>query len=270
MKTDVPKQPVLDALVAEWTTIDDLVTPLTDEQWNAPSGLPGWTVADVVAHIAGTENMLDGREVEATRDVAALAHVNNAIGELNERWLDYYRARTRDELMVDYRAVTAKRAADLVAMSDAEWAADAMTPAGPDSYGRFMRIRDYDCWVHEMDLRDALGIGVPTDPAPALFALQEMAVVLPYIVGKKAAVPKGSTVTFDFVGLAPLRVDVAVADRATVVDGHDGPADVTLTLDVIDFARLAGARPKADPSSVRITGDAALGEKIVAGMHYMI
>ena len=31
------------------------------------------------------------------------------------------------------------------------------TPAGKDTYGRFMQIRVFDCWLHEQDIRDALG-----------------------------------------------------------------------------------------------------------------
>ena len=38
------------------------------------------------------------------------------------------------------------------------------TPAGPDTYGRFMRVRDFDCWMHLQDIRDALGQPAP-DPA---------------------------------------------------------------------------------------------------------
>ena len=32
-----------------------------------------------------------------------------------------------------------------------------MTPAGPDTYGRFMRVRIFDCWMHEQDIRRAVG-----------------------------------------------------------------------------------------------------------------
>ena len=41
-------------------------------------------------------------------------------------------------------------------MSDEEWNAVTMTPTGPDSYGRFMRIRVFDCWMHEEDIRDGV------------------------------------------------------------------------------------------------------------------
>ncbi|MCF8611333.1 maleylpyruvate isomerase family mycothiol-dependent enzyme [Gordonia sp. HY285] len=270
MKTRVEKAPIIDALAAEWRAIDHLVSGLSDADWSAESGLPGWTVGDVVAHIVGTENMLDGKEPDAGRDVAGLDHVKNPIGELNEHWLDHYRTRTRAEVMADYRAMTAKRIADLTAMGDDEWNADAVTPVGPETYGRFMRVRTYDSWVHELDLRDALGLDEPSDPVPAGFALDEMAAVMPYLVGKKAAAPKGTRVAFEFTGLVPTRVHVAVDDRAALVPALDGPADVTLRTTVADYTRLAGGRPRAAQATVYIDGDVALGSAIVDSLHYMI
>ncbi|GAA4678350.1 maleylpyruvate isomerase family mycothiol-dependent enzyme [Gordonia humi] len=269
-QTRTAKAPLIASLATQWQAVDDLVSPLDDAQWTADSGLPGWSVADVVAHIAGTESMLDGRTPDDTRDVSRLDHVKNPIGELNERWLDHYRARSRDELMADYRSVTAKRIADLTAMDDDAWNAETRTPVGPDTYGRFMRVRNYDCWVHEVDLRDALGLGSPSNEAPARFTLEEMATVMPFLVGKKAAAPSGSTVTFEFTGLSAATIHVAVADRAAVVENLDGPADVTLRTTVVDYARLAGGRPRAAQAEIRIEGDVPLGARIVESLHYII
>lgn len=270
MVTRIPREPVVDALQQEWATIDELVSGLSDEQWSSPSNLPGWSVADIVAHITGTEWMLTGREIEATRDVAALEHVRNSIGELNEKWLDHYRARSRDELMADFREVTAQRLSALEAMPEQQWDAEGFTPAGRDSYGRFMRVRVFDCWIHGVDLRDSLGLGEPTDPLPATWARKEMSASLPFLIGKKAGAPQGTTVTVDFTGLAPRAVHVAVEDRAAIVPELDGPADVTLTVELVAYSRLIGGRPGADPAAVRISGDTALGERIVAQLHYMI
>lgn len=270
MVTRIPRQPVIDALRDEWATLDTLVSGLDDAQWAAPSVLPGWTVADLIAHIAGTEWMLTGRTIETTRDVAALEHVKNPIGELNERWLDYYRARSRDELMNDFREVTAARITALEGMTEREWDAQTATPAGPDTYGRFMRIRVFDSWVHELDIRDSLGLGKPDDVVPATSARKEMVASLPYVVGRRAGAPEGTTVTVDFTGVAPRAVHIAVAGRAAVVPELDGPAEVTLHVDLADYARLIGGRPGADPAAVQIDGDRELGDKIVASLHYMI
>ena len=44
-------------------------------------------------------------------------------------------------------------------MSPEAWDAVGFTPAGQDTYGRFMRIRVFDQWMHELDIRDAIGLG---------------------------------------------------------------------------------------------------------------
>lgn len=270
MVTRIPRQPVIDALRDEWATLDALASGLDDAQWSAPSILPGWTVADIVAHIAGTEWSLTGREIEATRDVAALEHVRNPIGELNEKWLDHYRARSREELMRDFREVTAQRLDALEGMTEQQWDAEGFTPAGKDSYGRFMRIRVFDCWIHEVDIRDTLGLGEPDDLLPATWARKEMSASLPFLIGKKAGAPAGTAVTVDFTGPAPRQVHVAVEERAAIVPELDGPADVTLRVGLADWARLIGGRTTADPARVPIEGDEELGRRIVANLHYMI
>ncbi|EUA13836.1 hypothetical protein I553_6955 [Mycobacterium xenopi 4042] len=96
-----------------------------------------------------------------------------------------------------FLAVTNDRRKVLSAMSEDDWNAVTQTPAGPDSYGRFMRIRAFDCWMHEHDIRDALGRPAADDelrgPAARL-ALDEMTASMGYVVGKlgKARTGRGS------------------------------------------------------------------------------
>ncbi|MGB3697028.1 MAG: maleylpyruvate isomerase family mycothiol-dependent enzyme [Gordonia sp. (in: high G+C Gram-positive bacteria)] len=270
MTTHVPQEPLIDALEAQWQAIETLVSPLSQEQWTAPSVLPGWEVRDIVAHVVGTESMLAGRRPDSALDTTEIAHVKNPIGELNERWIDHYRARSRDELMTDFITVTAERSKFLSGMTDGQWNAESTTPAGPDTYGRFMRIRDFDCWVHEIDIRDSLDLGTPQQAEPARWALREIEAALPYIVGKKARAEVGSTVRFDITGLYPFTVFIATEDRAAVVPAIDGRPDATLTVDGVELARIAGGRPSGDPSRITVAGDTDLGQSIVRHLHYMI
>lgn len=271
--TILPAALVVDALAAQWTTLDQLASSLDDAEWQAASILPGWTIADVIAHIIGTESMLAGREVAATRDVAALAHVRNPIGELNERWLDHFRGHDRESVMAAYREIVGVRTAALQGATDEDFAAETATPAGPDTYGRFMRIRVFDCWVHEVDIRDSTDKSLPVDPVPARLALDEIAASLPFVIGKRAGLPAGSTVLIRVTGLVSRDFRISVAERASLVDefeGGDDSADVRLSVDIADLARLAGGRTSADPQRVRIEGDTALGERIVENLAYMI
>lgn len=272
-KTVLPAEPIVDALIAQWQTLDDVVSALSDEQWSADSILPGWSVADIVAHVIGTESILEGRDVTAARDVSALEHVRNPIGELNERWLDHYRESPRADVMEAFREIVGVRTEHLRAMTQEQFDSDALTPAGQDTYGRFMRIRVFDCWMHEIDLRDSTGGSAPSDEGPAGVALDEIAASLPFVVGKRAATPKGSCVLFVLEGLAARRIRIYVDDRAAKVDQFpdgDDSADVMLTVDSIDLARLAGGRTSADPSRVAIAGDDEIGRAIVGALNYVI
>ncbi|HEY5876824.1 MAG TPA: maleylpyruvate isomerase N-terminal domain-containing protein, partial [Ilumatobacteraceae bacterium] len=46
---------VLHDLVAEYDRLELILAGVTPDQWSAPSGAPGWTVRDVVIHLAQTE-----------------------------------------------------------------------------------------------------------------------------------------------------------------------------------------------------------------------
>ena len=49
-------------------------------------------------------------------------------------------------------------------MSDDDWNDITRDAGRPGHYGRFMRVRVFDCWMHEQDIRDALGCR-PTTPS---------------------------------------------------------------------------------------------------------
>lgn len=70
-----------------------------------------------------------------------------------------------------------------VGPDDDEWNAVGFTPAGQDTHGRFMRIRVYDCWLHEQDIRDGAGLPGRDEGAGVAVALDEMETALGFIVG---------------------------------------------------------------------------------------
>src|SRR5262249_35010055 len=145
-------------------------------------------------------------------------------------------------------------------------------PAGRDTYGRFMRIRVFDCWMHEQDMRDATGRPGHESGPEVDVVLDEMLAAIGFVVGKKAAAPQGASVTFALTGAAGRTVHVAVGERATVVPALDGPATVTLRMPVGVFTRLGGGRvtPAAVAGEVEIDGDEALGRAVLGNLAYTI
>ena len=65
-----------------------------------------------------------------------------------------------------------------------------------------MRIRHYDCYLHEQDIRLALGMAVRETVDDLASALDEVATGLGYIVGRRAALPEGTRLRIDLTGLA--------------------------------------------------------------------
>jgi uncharacterized protein (TIGR03083 family) len=189
--TNLVKSDVLDGLFAVWDEIDSVLALLNDEQWQAQSPLPGWTVHDVTAHLIGTESMLQGVATpNADIDVSTLKHVRNDIGVMNERWVRKLRGVSPAHLLDKFRATISQRRQALSAIGDADWNQITATPAGPDTYGRFMRVRDFDCWMHLQDIRDALGPPAPDPAGPSSrLALDEMAASMGFVVGKLGGAP---------------------------------------------------------------------------------
>lgn len=269
--TRLDKSVVLDGLYAVWDSIDTLAERLTPDQWQAPTALPGWSVHDVVAHLIGVESMLEGVDTpDADVDVSTLEHVRNDIGALNERWVRRLRGVSEAEMLERFRTVTAQRRSTLDAMPGDDWDAVTMTPAGPDSYGRFMRIRTFDCWMHEHDIRDATGMAAGEESEGARLALDEMAVAMGRVVGKLGGAPDGSRVAITLTGPLARTINVAVDGRGRVVDdfGDAGPT-TTITLDALLFARLCGGRT-GDSDEVAYDGDEAVGRGIVEHLNYVI
>jgi uncharacterized protein (TIGR03083 family) len=267
--TIVDRDAVVAALDEEFDALLALARELSTEQADLPTACPGWTVKDNLSHVIGTEAMLLGRpnpEVELPDD---LPHVRNDIGRVNEQWVEWYRCRSLDDVVADLAGAIAERRTALAGMDQAAFDAESFTPAGPDTYGRFMRIRVMDTWFHEQDIREAIGRpGHLEGRAPAA-ALDEVSAALGYVVGKRAAAPDGSSVRFELTGPLSRRIDVEVAGRARVVDRLPGPPTATLTVAGDHFARLCGGRG-ADPARVVIDGDRALGDAVVANLGYML
>lgn len=258
------------ALDAQFDSLVDLGRDLTPEQWETPSEVPGWSVKDNFSHIIGTELMLLGRPDEQI-DVGDPPHLNNEIGTFNEIAVVTRRDRSGPEVLAEFAVVAGERKAALKAMTDDDFDAESFTPAGQDSYGRFMQIRVFDCWIHEQDCREALDIpGHHRGPAVEV-TLDEMTTAMGFVVGKKAGATEGQSVRFELRGPTERTIDVRVDGRATVVDDLDTPT-TTITIPTTLWVRYAAGRRPGDPddADIRIQGDQELGRRVIENAAYTI
>ena len=258
--------PSIDHLALTWRSLDDLLATLSEEEWKLPTGCPGWSVQDNVAHLIDYEARALGRPGpdHVPTDVA---HVKNPLGEGNEVGVDFRRDRSGEEVLAELREVTAARLAQLQSLTADDLAREIETPAGPGTLADMLTLRVMDTWSHEQDIRRALDRPGHVDGPAALESVTYFARYLPLVVAKRAGAPDGTTVV----------VEIGDLHRAVVaVDGgrgrplDDAPADPTvrLTMPVTTFAALVGGRSDA-PDDVVVDGDRELGAAVIAVLGFL-
>jgi len=263
MQIELDRGRILGALADVWAEWADWAAGLTDDQWATPSRCPGWTVQDNLAHIIGTERMLQG---EPAPDVEyPTEHLKNPIAAENEKRVQARRSLSGPEVLAEFRTVTAERLAQLDAMSDDEVMAVGWSPVGEVPYLRFMHVRVYDSWLHLEDCRAPLG-HEPSGPTEAArMSVDEVTTAAGFVIGKKAGAPDGSRVEVALTGPVTGVVRVAVDGRAAVVDELDGEPTVTLAMSSHDWLALTGGR--VDPQSLIDDGRVALGGDLDLARH---
>ena len=151
MATIVDRDLAVRLLAEQFAALDELYSGLAADQWELATTLPGWSVRDQLTHLLGTEASLLGEPMPDV-DVSGFDHLRNPIAQANEAWVESLRTTAPADVLARWRDVTGRRLEALGAMTQADFDAPSWTPAGPDeTYGRFMRIRHYDCFVHEHD-----------------------------------------------------------------------------------------------------------------------
>ena len=275
--TQLDKSDVLGGLFAVWDSLDALLDGLTEAQWLAASPLPGWDVKALVAHMIGTESFLAGIAApQPDIDVSSLEHVRNDIGALNECWVRHLSAESGADVLTRFRDITSDRRKALTGMSAEEWDAVMPTPVGPETYGRFMRVRTFDCWMHEQDIREALSRPSSDDalrgPASGL-SLDEIAATMGYVVGKRGKAPEGSRILFELTGPVARNIRVNVDGRAQLVNDFGGQEPTaTIRLDGLQFTRLSGGRPMcpARDRDIELCGDKDVATRVVENLNFVI
>jgi uncharacterized protein (TIGR03083 family) len=258
------------ALHEQFDALIELGRQLDDGQWNTASECPGWRVKDLYSHVIGTELMLLGRPDDPV-DVEGADHVANEIGRFNEVAVFLRRDRPGAEVLAELEQVVAERIAALDEMTQADFDAESFTPAGQDTYGRFMQIRIFDCWIHEQDAREALGLPGHASGHAVDVALDEHASAIGFVVGKKAGATEGQSVRLHLTGDTERTLDVRVDGRAALVDDLDEPT-ATITIPTLLWFRYAAGRRPADTAhpDVALEGDEDLGRRVLANAAYTI
>ena len=262
----------IDKLEAIWRSTSELCRDLDEQQWEGPTDCPGWSVKDNLSHMIGTERSLEGLpHAEALTEMPD--HVKNPIGEFNEGEIEARRNLSGAQVLAEWNELVERRQATLRGCGESDFAKEMMTPTGPGTMADFLNIRVLDCWIHEQDMRRALGRpGHGSGPA-AEHTVDRLLRTLPIVIGKRAATPEGGAVAVDITGDVQRRVVCEVnGGRAAFVDTPTNEPLATVTLDSEAFVVLANGRriAMAMTDRIRLSGDTALGQRVVENLNMMI
>jgi uncharacterized protein (TIGR03084 family) len=218
---------VFDDLEAEQDRLADILAGLSGAQWATASLAPGWTVRDVVLHLAQGEEMAlarlsgapnpaaqpqqarDGRTVEQI--MAALVEADPATpAEALRRW-----QQARGPAMDLLRAADPQRRI--------EWAAAPLKPAA------LATTRLAEHWTHGLDVNGPLGIDFP-DTARLRHVAWLAHRMLPYAYGL-AGQPA-----------AEIRAELTAPDGTTTWEFGPPDAASAITGDAGLFCRVAAQR----------------------------
>ena len=148
---------VFDDLAAEQDRLDHILSGLDEAQWTSPSGAGGWTIADVVLHLAQSEESvvvtLSGRGLRTS--LGAMTG-----GTVEERVAEMVRAERAAPEVVFGRWQRARQSA-LSALRAADPGQPVEWVTGPVKPATLATTRLAEHWAHGLDISGPLGIGFP-------------------------------------------------------------------------------------------------------------
>jgi uncharacterized protein (TIGR03084 family) len=244
---------IVDALAAEHEALAGLLEPLDGDRWAAPSRCAGWSVSDVVLHLAQTDELavaslrgtFDDELSRLTEGLGPAADVDAGAGLMVEHERGAPGRAVRDRWAVAAAALrhelTGRDLTDRVTWVAGELAARTLATT-----------RLTETWIHTGDI--ATGLGVDVEPTDRLWHVVRLAWrTLPYAFARagrpapgpvvfELTAPGGDTWTF-------------TSDRSDA-----GSHKVTrVTGSAVELCLVAGQRVDAGDTGLRAEGPDAAG-----------
>jgi uncharacterized protein (TIGR03084 family) len=229
---------VFDDLAAEQERLDGILGGLAEAQWMSQSGAAGWTITDVVLHLAQSEESVvatvSGRDLRAGRGGRAAGTVDELMAEL----VRAERGPAPDVVFARWQR--ARRAA-----LDALRAADPDRPlpwvAAPVKPATLATTRLAEHWAHGLDITGPFGIEFPdTDRLRHVAWLAHR--TLPYSMTRAGEQP------------VPVRCELTAPDGASVWEFGPPGAESAIAGAAGAFCRVAARRLSPAASGLTVSG----------------
>jgi uncharacterized protein (TIGR03083 family) len=212
---------------------------LTAAQWRAHA-LRDLNVQGLVGHLTGVEEDVH-RCLAGDPEVGAANHV-----ESTQPAAERQAGRTPAETRAEWRQAT-ERTLELVRGADLGAPVAVYGIQGP--IGFVLIARAFELWVHENDIREAVGLPLAV-PDPSTLALMTSNVVgmLPFAVSA-AGLTEPALVHLVLTGPGGGTWDVPVGQPSPA------PADIAIVADAVGFCRLTANRLTPDRLAPHVSGD---------------
>ena len=202
--------------------LGEVLAGLDAAQWDAPTRCEAWTVRDVIAHLAGTNQFwvlsatsaLAGtptRFLEGFDPVATPAQL-----------VDRTKDSSADDVLAGYLEGVDALAACLEGLDEQQWSATAEAPPGHVPLHAMARHAIWDSWVHERDILLPLGVAPDEEPDEVLLCLEYAAALGPAFLAMNGSTRR-ATLVVD--GTDPTAHIVVELGPTVVVGAGQGDGD---------------------------------------------
>ena len=233
---------IVGALREQQAELGAIVTGLGDDDLLRPSRCDGWTVADVLLHLAQTNEMavasVEGRFSAFVDDAAAGL---DAVGSV-DAWAGALVAKERGAPRVSLERWTRSAGAQVDALARCDPAARLRWVAGDLAARSLATTRMTETWIHTVDVAVAFG----PEPAPTdrLWHVARLAWrTVPYALAQAGIEPVG-----------PVAFDLEAPDGSGWAFGSDDEPATVITGPALDLCTVAGQRASAADTALTGTG----------------
>ena len=160
---------LIDAVDEVLTATLELARTLTPEQGELPTGCPGWSVQNNLAHMVGLETVVSGTP-DPKVEVPDYEHVKTRAGRYMERHVELRRALPLAAVADELAGLLPRRINQLRALA-AQGDPEVPGPFGVQALSQSLPIRVFDLWAHEQDIRRAVGLKPRCDGRAGAIAL---------------------------------------------------------------------------------------------------
>jgi len=246
MQPTQPMDGILTALAEQVDELDGLVAGLDEDGFALPSRCPGWSISDVLLHVAQTNEMATAsaerrftEEAAAFGNRAGTAPAGATVDDLAGMAVAAARGRPGKEVYDRWKASSAAQAAALGACE-----AGTRLPwvAGDLAAITLATTRLAELWIHTGDV--AAGLGRELTPGARLRPIARLAWrTLPYAFARAGKTLSG-----------PVALRLTAPDGTTWEFEPDDPAATTVSGPALDFCLVAARRVSPSETALTTTG----------------